>query len=352
MITTGIFRISILLLFCVLAAACEKNEPGVVAVINGEPVTMRELQARHDLDHMSWSGQFIPSAEELQSQYGDSLVLLIVNHLVMQELEELEQSVSDEELRLAEKEIRGGYGDEEFISILEDEAIDLEMWRIFLRQRLSMQKFMQTALRAQVSISPEEVSAYYEQNIDEFRLPARYHFWELESSSESDLAEFIKAREKAGLDPTEKLPSNIRMREVRLRKDRLTPEWVEILKNLEPGHFSKVFAVNNEFETVFLLEILEPSELSMAQAYPLIERNLVEKNLETVFENWLAERIAQLDIQIASSLAHVWIPYRLAPDNATSPADMPWTWVEEDFSPDLEIIDEKEGETSGLESEE
>lgn len=343
-----------LLLVCLPLGACNgENEPGIVASVNGEPITMRELQARHDLDHMSWLGLVTPSAEELQSQYGDSLISLIINHLVMQELEELDLAVSDEEMNQAEQEIRSGYGEDEFNSILEDDAINLEMWRLFLRQRLSIGKFMQTALRPQIRISSEEISDYYSRHSAEFKLPTRYHFWVLESQSEESLAEFLKAYVEAGeisLIP-DSIP-HVPMREVRMREDRLPPERQKILESLQVNQPSKIFNGGVGFEAVILIEKQEPAELTLAQAYPLIERDLVEKELEIAFANWVAERIIQSDIQIASNLADVWISYRLNPTNATYPSDSYMMQLNDSDLGDLLLENNEEdrgGDTDGQE---
>lgn len=340
-------------LLCILLAcmglalpACEKQaETSVVARVNGEPITMRELQARHDLDHMAGSDRNILPAEELQSQYGDSLASLIVNTLVMQELKDKGNEVTSEEMNLAEKEIRSDYAKGEFEATLEDDAIDIEIWRRFLLQRLSVQKIMQTVLRPSLKVTPEESAAYYNANLDQFRLPARVHFLVVESSEKKALEDLSRLYEKKPGNMAQLLSgrTDVSMREVRMGEDRLSPEWRETLKKLEPGKASSIYSGDDKHEFIVLISRQEAAELPLAQAYPLIERELVEQKLELAFEAWVEGKIAESDIQIAEPLAGVWIKRRLnAAVNATSPGEASWLQPEEDYDPNADPFEDEE----------
>lgn len=343
-----LFPLVCIILICVsfaLPACNNQAETGVVARVNGDPITMRELQARHDLDHMVWSDRSLPPAEELQSQYGDSLAGLIINRLVMQELENEKLEVTAEEMSLAEREIRADYLEDEFELALEDDAIDIEMWRNFLRQRLSVQKIMQTVLRPSIRVSPEECSAYYAENIDQFRLPMRVHFLILEAADKKLLDDLVRAYNEESENIAQLLAgkTDVRMREVRMGEDRLSPEWRDILKKLEQGEASKVYPSQGSYEFIILINKQEEAELPLAQAYPLIERELVEQKLEVAFEMWVEERIGKADIQIAEPLAGVWIEHRLNPaSNATYPKEMPWLDIEEDHDPNADPFEDEE----------
>ena len=326
--------------------ACEKQtETSVVARVNGEPITMRELQARHDLDHMAGSDRNILPAEELQSQYGDSLASLIVNTLVMQELKDKGNEVTAEEMNLAEKEIRSDYAKGEFEATLEDDAIDIEIWRRFLLQRLSVQKIMQTVLRPALKVTPEESAAYYNENLDQFRLPARVHFLVVESSEKKALEDLSRLYEKEPGNMAQLLSgrTDVNMREVRMGEDRLSPEWRETLKKLEPGKASSIYSGDDKHEFIVLISRQEAAELPLAQAYPLVERELVEQKLELAFEAWVEGKIAESDIQIAEPLAGVWIERRLnAAANATSSGEASWLQPEEDYDPNADPFEDEE----------
>lgn len=332
-----------------LTACDNQSEIGVVARVNGEPITMHELQARHDLDHMAWSDRTLPPAEELQSQYGDSLGSLIINALVMQELEEEELEVTNEEMLLAERGVSVGYAEEEFEETLEDDAINIEIWRDFLRQRLSVQKFMQTVLRPGIRVSPEESIAYYNANIEQFSLPIRFHFLILEAQEEASLQNVLKRYNEKSENIAQIMSANnsdVIMREVRMSEDRLPPQWRDILKELKQGKATKVSSSPYGFEFIILISRQDETELTLAQAYPLIERELVEQKLESTFQAWIEEKLSESEIQIAEPLAEIWVSYRLNPvSNSTYPKEMPWLdIVEEDYGSDDDSFEGEEGE--------
>ena len=88
---------------------------------------------------------------------------------------------------------------------------------------------------------------------------------------------------------------------------------------------------------------MPPLELPLAQAYPLIERELVEQKLESAFEAWVEDKIAESDIQIAEPLAGVWIERRLnAASNATFTDETPWLQPEEEYDPNADPFEDEE----------
>lgn len=298
------------LLCSAFLTACSgpSDTAGVIAVVNGDVITMRELQARYDLDNLTWSENRLPQAEDLQRQYGESLSSLIINLLVMQELSKRDLAVTDEEMSLAELEIRKDYAEGEFETILEDDAIDLEMWRYFLRQRLSVQKFIQTVLRPGIKVSPEECTAFYNDNVDKFKQPARDHFLIVESVDKDALNSALAGyKENGKTDSFAGYDSNIRVREVRMRDDRLSPQWSRELKVLKKGEASLIKPGEEGFQFIIFIGHQEESVLALAQAYPLVEKELVEQKVETFFNEWLTQRVEKSDIEVSTHLAEVWL---------------------------------------------
>lgn len=126
------------------SGGCTDADPplpqGVVALVNGEPISLRLVQAMQDTRSVGMGSQ-APSVKLLQSQYGRALSTLIVHALVMQELEKLQLSVSNMETAEVENSLRGDYPADEFEKMLTEEYIDVELWRELLRRSLSMKTF-------------------------------------------------------------------------------------------------------------------------------------------------------------------------------------------------------------------
>ena len=91
---------------CEDSEAPGKDAYGTVATVNGRGISLQHLQAKHDFNHLSWSTSAMPSADELQRQYGAALTELIITELMEQELEDRDLAVSDGELKTAEDEVK------------------------------------------------------------------------------------------------------------------------------------------------------------------------------------------------------------------------------------------------------
>ena len=139
----------------------EREQTGVIATVNGRPITLHRLEALHDIDGDADLLAHAPSLELLQQQYGDALAALIVHELVAQELEKRKLSITDEAVRAEEAAIRADYPPGEFEVMLQENAIDLDAWRERVRARLAVQLFQKSVLRPRFSVSPEEIRAEY-----------------------------------------------------------------------------------------------------------------------------------------------------------------------------------------------
>lgn len=303
-----------------LAACSNPTEPGgVVARVNGQSISLQELQARYDMDHFNWSDNSLPQAEELQRQYGDSLSALIVNALVMQTLEKKDLAVTDAELQAAEQEVRGDYPAGEFETMLEEDAIDLDLWRRFLRQRLAVQKFTQHVLRPELKVSIDEVTKHYNANKDKFLIPGRLHFLIVESLNREDLNAALEDYKRRGKVDVFKGLASVYARQVRMHENRLSPQWLRELKSLKDGETSLIKPSEEGFQFIVLLEKQPEKPLALAQAYPLVEKELLEKKQEQAFETWVGDQLKKADIEISEDLLKIW-PGKAGKVNATSPA--------------------------------
>lgn len=296
-------------LFCLCAllsallCSCEEPvRPGEVAMVNGVPITLKQVQAAHDTlvpggDNPS------RSLEEVRSEYGDVLGELIVQELVMQELERKGQEVTEQELEKQEAVIRSDFPPEEFERMLLEESIDEDLWRDTLRRQLGMEKFFRRVLRRELSVSPEEVDEYYRAHIDEFKLPERLHFLQVSGLAKGQIADacnmFIK---NADASAVQTAYPGLSLREVRMRVDRLAPQQISGLSGLKKMHASALLELNGEFFCMVLLDREAPRTLSRDETFVRIEEIIMEDKVQRAFDSWLAGRMAKSKIKVSKHL--------------------------------------------------
>lgn len=294
------FYLMVCFLLLLPACAPEQEETGVVARVNGRPITFRSLESRHDFKHLNQNDDINPSVERLKQSYGVVLTELIIRELVAQSLEEAGSPVSEMELIAAEDEIRADYTDGAFEQVLIEEYIDIESWRRELRADLQLKKFISDVLRPRVNLEYTEVENYYKDNVSDFYITPRVRFVYVQSSSEKKLRAAMQYMQKSGnFTETRRKYPRVEFREMTAVTERLSGEMGAALEKLEPGRLKILSAESGSHRGVFLLEKTPARVLTPTEAYPMVEDVLLEDKLKTAFDAWLDEALASAVIEVS-----------------------------------------------------
>lgn len=300
------FPLAFSLVLLLAGAGCtslDKDED-VVARVNGEAVLLSELETVHDLKYLARSTHHLASLDYLSSEYGSVLSEIVVQRLVAQFLAQRGISVTDQELKAAEGQVRADYPEGAFEQMLIEEYIHLDKWREQLRATLSQEKLLQKVLRPFISIDYQEVDAYYRENIADFYLRPRVRFL-LVQGQERDLVEKVLEMSATQPDPEilGKRFDRVDVHAYALREDSIPGDWQALLSGLEPMQATSILKRSPEgHQALVLLERTDGRIVDPAQAYPLVERILVEQKLQEAFDAWLAESLRTADIRVNRKL--------------------------------------------------
>lgn len=306
------------LVACLLLGGClqDKLPPGVVAEVNGEYILLREVEALHDVSGLgagllpqqdnTQASRFLARAasqdaavEALRRKYGHSLTTLLVQKLIAQELAERDLQVTDNDVAQAEKEIRADYPEEEFEKTLQEEYIDIDIWRDFLRLRLAQTRFQDQILRPQVRISADEAARYYADNKQDFVMPGRVRVAVYAGVSKEQM-EKVRAVLLAGGQPA--VGANLTRQQLNLPLERLPNLWRQDIKDTARGKPGPVREMDGLFQVLVPEDEVPARALSVVQAYPAIEQRLVEEKLEPIFWDWLEKKLNASTIRVAAAL--------------------------------------------------
>ncbi|TIH12371.1 peptidyl-prolyl cis-trans isomerase [Marinifilum sp. JC120] len=292
------------LLACFMFGGCQnKNEePGIIARVNDKPIYLSQLDYKYDLTHEGSNG-FVPSVAQVRAEYGQILGDLIVQELVSQELEQREIPVSDKEMKEAEDEVRSDYPDDSFEQILIEEYVDINAWRSQLKYQLAMDKFYRDILRPEIKIDYKEAEQYYRTHLSDFYMPAGYRFVMVKGMGKDLVLKGVELY-REGLSPaaiSAKL-RKVSVREIWIRNGQIPAAWKTFVKDLEPGKATPVITQKKEVFCLILKEKKEATLLTPLQAYPMVEKVLLEKKLEEKFEAWLENKMATSNIKISKNL--------------------------------------------------
>jgi hypothetical protein len=275
---------------------------GVAALVNGRPVTLRMVEARHDDDGGPAAIARNPSVDLLQRQYGAVLAELIVQELVVQELERMGFPVTDADVEQLVAEIRGDYAGENFDDLLFEEHVDGSVWRALLRYMLAMRRFSEQVLRPQISLGEDEVEKYYAAHAAEFLTPSRLSFLVLTGSSQKAVAD-ARDRVLAGGSQTAVPESpDVQSQRVDIRPAQLPEVWQEEAGRLAVGKASRIRELSEGFQCLILERRNPARAMSPVEAYLRIEPILVETKMEELFAQWLEASLTGARISVAAQL--------------------------------------------------
>jgi hypothetical protein len=285
------------LLFCSVLCACLQTRlpEGVLAVVNGEPIYLRTVQALLD-GHASAGGTWeTRSLKIMKSRYGEALGTLIVNALVRQELARRDMAVTDGDVAEALDKVRSDYGgQEDFNLVLAEKSLNETEWLNLLRDHLSVRRFEKNILLPGIRVGADDVRAYYREHEDSFRLPEIYDV----CLASSDKKEYLEVYGRAFAE-TAAFPSGVAGQCLSVALKDIPPEWRKTLPELAAGACSGATARGSSWEMLCLKRRLPAGIAGIAGVYAFIERQLLESRRQAVFERWLETCLAGADIRVS-----------------------------------------------------
>jgi parvulin-like peptidyl-prolyl isomerase len=156
--------------------ACTKQEsppePGVVALVNGEKLT--EKQVQEYLDQYQQGMQMFLKGKLPDQQSGDlrkQVIEQTLNFMVVsQEAKKRNLTISDEEIDRYFQEMKKAPHYQEILKI---RKLDEAGLREKLRDEMLIMKYMQTQVKQEVNITDQEIQAFYQEHKEEFKQPSK-----------------------------------------------------------------------------------------------------------------------------------------------------------------------------------
>lgn len=308
----NISRLVIIMLFlamCLPGCGADDSVPGVIATVNGKPITLGSVEFHYDLQRIGSGEVENPTVDQLRVDYGDILGDLIVQELIFQELTKTGQEVSDAELQAAEDQVRADYPGGSFDEMLIEENIDLDRWREGVRARLAVEKFFEKILMGKIKVEVQEAADYYKKHLADFNRPEKISFILAYAPDAEQVNAILKTLGK-NPDPAN-LPEpkeGAGARVIGLRPENMPQSWEKALKGLSRGESSQIIPGDMGFETLIFLEDIPASTLDAAQAYPLVEERIQKKKLGEAFTVWLRDAVGNAKILVSSRLMDTEAP--------------------------------------------
>ncbi len=267
----------------------------VVAIVNGEIITMSDLQREESL-------------KKTEGKLDEHLLLedMIDRKLQMAAAKRAGMDVSDKELNDAMAEImkRNSMDTKQLESALVKEGISLEQYRIELREQMMLSRTFNKFVRSGVAIDEKDVRSYYDRNLQDYSQPeeirVRQIFFRIPDkagpaaiAAVREKADAARARANKGEDFTalvkelsegENAPTGGDLGF--LQRDQAVLEIQEAMRNLKAGEIAGPVQFAGGFHVLKLEETRKPVK-PFEKVKEEITRMLYEQKVENTYRTWL-----------------------------------------------------------------
>lgn len=293
---TVFFCLALFLGLALCACSEDRFAPGVVALVNGEPITLHSVQNLLDSRSMGRALQADTSFEELRGNYGRALSMLIATTLVRQELEERGIAPDQRELDQAIERIRSDYGEGHLEEFLEEAYLRPDDWKQLMRDHLAMEVFRNQVLLPTIKIEFQDIKNYYQEHKKEFVLPETARACFLSSMKREEVQAWCAdVQEHKFMDDGVAQCVEVVISEI-------SQPWNRELKSLKPMSCGKIRDEEGEWQAVALLERIPERAPELSEVFPLVEKILLEPRQSAAFEQWLAQKSATAKVLVAPGL--------------------------------------------------
>lgn len=307
---TGLIVISICVCFC-FSAGSAKLVNRIVAVVNGEIITLHDLEQQVD-DSVSGMDQRRPRdpGRKLARQRR-ILEAMINDKLIVQEAEKFEIEVSDAEIENQIQQIQSenNLSQEEFTQVLQEQGMDMEQYRQALRKEVKKNRILSNMVRQKVVVSEDEIMEFYKQHQDAYNQPKQVHLRIIVHPSKTRLEQvrqtiasgeitFAQAANSLSQGPGANQGGDLG---TFMWKD-LKAEWQEMLSDMRTGEMSPVFSLQGSYALLFLENLADKQVQPFQQVKNDIREQIYAQKLEQRYKEYMQglREKAVIDVRLQS----------------------------------------------------
>lgn len=288
---------TILIILCLSGIASAAVE-GIVAVVNDEVITQKDLNEFAALMYLQHTDKYKDKKEleqEMQKWRQEAVERIIEDRLIIQEAKKKKLTAEPKMVEYRINEIKKRFAsDEEFENTLISEGFTITDLKHKIEDQLLMREVVEKEVRDKIFVSPTEVTAYYEGYKDKIKEPEQaivdslfIPFQDSEGAARKQVEEALTALKKGEEFSLVAQKYSYAPSIGKIAKGQLKKEIEEVIFNLRKGEFSSIVKTENGFYIFKLTDILPPKQLTINEARDEIYRILFAEKFERQFAKWM-----------------------------------------------------------------
>jgi len=275
---------------------------GVVAVVNNEVITQKDLNDFINFMKIQLSGQYTKEevGQRVNEMLPDLISRLIEDRLILQAAYKENIPVNQSRIDARIEQIKKRYASEtDFLNDLTSQGLSLADIETKIREQFLMFEIIDRKVKSKVVVKPQEVTAYYYAHKKDFGEPELR--WvrfltvkdpEIIRELEQSLYSYRNLDQVAAVYSLEITDLGW------VTSKQLNEQIAKIVFNLEEG---KISLLMNLEDNNYLFEVkqIQPSkELSLSQMQDEISKYLFEKKMKQALKEWLDELKSKAYIEV------------------------------------------------------
>ncbi|RJP28908.1 MAG: hypothetical protein C4533_03705 [Candidatus Omnitrophota bacterium] len=265
----------------------------IVAIVNNEAITQKDMGEFVNF----MKAQYFQDKNELEAEKhiesikGDLLDKLIDDRLILQEAKNENITIDDMRVKSRIDDIRRRYGSSRDLdSDLMRRGLTLADVEKRIREQMLMRAIIERKVKDKIVIRPSEVTSFYENNPEDFNMPAQKEFKALVISGK-ELANKIYGEAKDGKS-FEDLSKEYSIRINKflwVKEGELKPEVETAISRLNKGGLSRPVKIAESYYIFLFYDLFPPKKISLEDSRDSIYSYLFEKKMAEKIEEWISD---------------------------------------------------------------
>ena len=220
---------------------------------------------------------------------------LVERALILEWAGDNEIGAGDDEVNGRLGLIRADYGPRGFSSYLKSQGLTLDSFTEIIRDDLVVEAAIEAAVVEEVSVSYDDVVAYYNVHAEDFEALAEYHIKQIitdeKAKAEEALAKleygatFEEVAREMSMSPDRHMGGDVGYTTL----DAVPPEVAEVVADLPPGRVSGVIETAYGFEIIKAVGVRDARRKPLPEVRTEIEDRLRTEREDEVYAAWLQQ---------------------------------------------------------------
>ncbi len=292
----------LLLALAVPAAASSETLNRIVATIDGDPITLIELERYAE------AARKRPGGDQVANDQRAILDELVLDKIITKQVEVLGLKASEQQIDGYIESIRSrnNLSEEQLLDALKQQGMTWDQYRVQVRADIERANLINREIRNKVNVSPEEIERYYQAHLDEYGGGGgKMHARLISLTVPPDANEADRAAIKAKADEVHALAADGKdfaklVKEYsqgpaideggdigEVEPAQMQPEFAKAVTGLKAGQVSPVITTREGFHIIKIDKQTGDSHQPLADVSESIKEKLYKEAMEQRYDRWL-----------------------------------------------------------------